>query len=522
MIRLPFAVVVAWMCAQPLQAQVGARLWRPEERVIISDFSVVQALAVSEDLLYAATDGGLVIYDRRFGRWEPPVTGLDGYPLEPVRVAVVDPVDRSVWLGTDQRLVHYVPTLKRFETIPVVGGVRDLMLDRRDPFAGMWVGTRAGWEFLPYGGIMLTPATQLPADPVHPTTADVALQRAPYLATRAAEILTDERMRRYSYTATAIAPDTDELFVGTDGLGVLQVDPGTTEIRRMAFGLLESSASGVVAVPGGVWTGTPAGGLHSGFTFVSDDLQRFAYDEGAGVGYQFRQVFDLVWRDPVLWAATDGGVVRRDGHRAGEVLYRYSGVELDVVFALTEGSGGVWAGTQHGLVWVGESGEARRVDSPSVGPILSLVASNDTLWIGGLQGLGFTGGASDTIYVARGAARYPELSDRVVALAEVGDTLFAATTTRLMWRAPGDEWVMERPLGGDLGSVTALLADEGGVWIGGTRGLALYRPATRDFLLYNQPGDLPGMVRDIAADPTYLWVAATGGLVRFTKEALLR
>ena len=185
MIRLQLAVVAAWVCAQPLQAQVGARLWRPEERVVISDFSVIQALAVSEDLLYAATDGGLVIYDRRFGRWEPPVTGLDGYPLERVRVALVDPVDRSVWLGTDQRLVHYVPTLKRFETIPVVGGVRDLMVDRRDLFAGMWVGTSAGWEFLPYGGIMLTPATHMPADPVHPTTADVALQRAPYLATGA-------------------------------------------------------------------------------------------------------------------------------------------------------------------------------------------------------------------------------------------------------------------------------------------------------------------------------------------------
>lgn len=522
MIRLQLAVVAAWVCAQPLQAQVGARLWRPEERVVISDFGVVQALAVSEDLLYAATDGGLVIYDRRFGRWEPPVTGLDGYPLERVRVALVDPVDRSVWLGTDQRLVHYVPTLKRFETIPVVGGVRDLMVDRRDLFAGMWVGTRAGWEFLPYGGIMLTPATHTPADPMHPTTVDVALERAPYLATAAAEILTDERMRRYRYTAAAIAPDTDELFVGTNGLGVLQVDPGTTQVRRMAFGLLAASASGVVAVPGGVWTGTSEDALQPGFTFVSDDFQRFAYDEGEGVGYQFRRVFDLVWHDPVLWAATDGGVVRRHGDRAGEVLYRYSGVELDVVFALTEGSGGVWAGTQQGLVWVGESGAARRVDSPSVGPILSLVASDDTLWIGGLQGLGFTGGASDTIFVARGTARYPELSDRVVALTELGDTLFAATAARLLWRASGEEWVVERPLGGDLGSITALLADEGGVWVGGTRGLALYRPATRDFLLYNQPGDLPGMVRDIAAGPTYLWVAATGGLVRFTKEALLR
>lgn len=523
MIRYRLALVAVWVCVQPLQAQVGSRLWRPEERVVVSDFSVVQALAVSEELLYAATTGGLAIFDRRFGRWEPPVTGLDGYPQEPVRVALVDPVDRSVWLGTDQRLVHWVPTLKRFETIPVVGGVRDLMLDRRDPFGGMWVGMRAGWEFLPYGGVMLTPAVRVPADPMRPTTVAAALDRAPYLTTRAAEILTDERLRRYRYTAAAIAPDTDELFLGTDGMGLLQVDPGTTEVRRMAFGLLAASASGVVAVAGGVWTGTPEGAPRSGFTFVGDDLQRFAYDEGPrGVGYAFRRVFDLVWRDRALWAATDGGVVRRDGDDRGELLYRYSGVERDVVFALAERSGGVWAGTQQGLVWIEESGEARRVDSPSVGPILSVVACGDTLWVGGSRGLGVTRIGSDTIYVARDTERHPELSQRIVALAVQGDTLFAATPARLVWRAPGEEWVVERPLGGDLGSVTALLGDEGGVWVGGTGGLAFYRPRTRDFLVFNQPGDLPGMVRDMAADPTYLWVAATGGLVRFTKEALLR
>lgn len=514
--------LAAWVCAVPLQAQVGSRLWRAEDRVVLSDFGVVQALAASEELLYAATAGGLLIYDRRFERWEPPVTGLDGYPLERVRVALVDPVDRSVWLGTDQRLAHYVPTLRRFETIPVVGGVGDLMLDRRDPFAGMWVGTRGGWEFLPYGGVMLSPPPRMPADPVHPTTADDALRRAPYLRTRAPDLLTDERLRRFHFTAAAIAPDTEELFVGTDGLGVLRVDPGTTDVQRMAFGLLAPGAGAVVAVPGGVWIGTPENSGRSGFTFVADDLQRFVYDEGEGVGYQFRRVFDLAWRDQVLWAGTDNGVVRREGDQTGTVPYRFEGVELDAAFALRGRDGGVWVGTQWGLVRVDDGGGARRVDSPAVGPILSLVALQDTLWIGGQRGLGLTRADADTIYVAPGVDRTPELADRVVALAHLGDTLVAATPARLLWRAPDGEWVVERPLGGDLGTLTALLGDAGGVWVGGTRGLAFYRPATRDFLFYNQPGDLPGMVRDIAAGPTYLWVAATGGLVRFAKEALLR
>jgi hypothetical protein len=70
--------------------------WRPEDRVLISDFSHVTAVAVSPFTLFAATTHGLTIYDRQARAWRLPVTALDGYPAEPVR-----------WVATDSGVVRF-------------------------------------------------------------------------------------------------------------------------------------------------------------------------------------------------------------------------------------------------------------------------------------------------------------------------------------------------------------------------------------------------------------------------------
>jgi len=43
--------------------------WRPEDRVLISDFSYVAAVAASPFTLFAATPRGLLLYDRLARRW---------------------------------------------------------------------------------------------------------------------------------------------------------------------------------------------------------------------------------------------------------------------------------------------------------------------------------------------------------------------------------------------------------------------------------------------------------------------
>ncbi|MEE8193453.1 MAG: hypothetical protein V3T74_11965, partial [Gemmatimonadales bacterium] len=244
------------------------------------------------------------------------------------------------------------------------------------------------------------------------------------------------------------------------------------------------------------------------------------FDEGRGGGYRFAFVTDLLERDQALWAATDAGVVRVVPGERPELMLSGFGLRAEYGYALAQTPAGVWAGTERGLAFVSDHGDVVFVDERVREPIYALAASGDTVWVGGRRGLGVTWEGSDAIYVPRHAEEEILLSDPVVALALTGDTLVAATVDRLLWRAPGEEWVVERVLSGDLGEVTALAGDEEGVWVGGVRGVAYFRPGLHEFRVFNAPGDLPGPVRDIAVDRSYVWVATLGGMVRFQKRAL--
>jgi ligand-binding sensor domain-containing protein len=522
--RSALLLSAALVCAQPLAAQLGSRLWRPEERVVLTDLSFVDAVAVSDDVLYVASRGGLGVYDRPFDRWLPPVTHLDGYPPERIRTALVDPVDRSLWLGTDTRVLHYQPTLRRFESVAAPGGAVELMFDRADSFKGIYVLGRLGWGFIPRGSFLMTEAPPLPplGRRERTITVEEALNMVPFMAAWAPAALTDERLRTFRYTSAAVARTTEQVFFGTDGMGLLGVDGLTTDVVRMPFGLLATGARAVVTAPGGVWVGTGPLAPRVGLTFVSRDLQEFRYEEGArAVGFQFTVVRDLVRRGRTVWAATDRGVIRLEAGGRPEPVLTGFGTGADDAFALAGTGRGVWVGTGRGLMFITDDAEVTLVDEQVREPIYALAAAGDTVWVGGRRGVGFTWEGSDAIYVPdRGELTVP-VSEPVIALALVADTVVAATPERILWRAPNEEWVVERLLTGDLGEVTGLESDGEGVWVGGVRGVAYFRLRFRDFRVFNAPGDFPGPVRALAVDERYLWVATEAGLVRLEKRAII-
>jgi hypothetical protein len=523
--RVTALVLAAVVGVQPLAAQHGSRLWRPDERVVITDFSYVDAVAVGRDRMYAVTRGGLGVYDRRSRRWELPITAVEGYPAVGIRAALVDPVDRSLWLGTMSGVTRWDPGLETFEHVLVPGGVYDLLFDRDDTFRGIYVRGRFGWQLLQRGSQIAVDVSSLPppSRQLRAGSADAVLQDVPFAIARSALTLTDQRLRRFRYTAAAQAPENDDVFVGTDGYGVLRIDALTTEVERLPFGLLDASAGATVATEAGVWVGSGSQASRIGFTFVSDDLQRYTYDEGpSATGYRFRIVYDLVERDGRLVAATDAGVLRIDpGAPAEQVAREFIGPG-DRVFTMVETSGGLWLGTDRGLVYATDDGESHRIDLRVVEPIYALAARSDTVWVGGARGLGNTWEGAEGILVPADVAEEPWLADPIIGLAFTGDTLVAATPDRIAWREPTGTWTVERVITGELGELTVVAGDDRGVWVGGTRGFGFYGFAARAFTLFNASGDLPGVVRDLAVGQRYLWVATAQGLVRFAKDALGR
>ena len=523
-LRILLALSFTHAVVLPVQAQTGSRLWRPEERVLISDMSVVEAVAADENMLYVVSPTGIGVYDVRFRQWQPPVTVLDGYVSVPVLSALVDPTDQSLWLGTAAGLVNYSPRMRWFETVAVAGGAAQLMMDRDDPFGGVYFSNPTGWYFLPRGGVIPQPVTSLP--PAHrqhrPVTLPEVVDRYPEIATMRAATLLDQRLRAHRYTAAALVRVSEEVFLGTNGLGVVRYDVGIASFEYLPFGLLAVGASAVTVVPGGVWVGSDGRFGRSGFTLVSNDLQRFEFEEGSGVsGFGSAAVRQIVVRDDELWAATGAGVVvvqpNGNSHRITTAL----GLPSERVLSLAAGTDGVWVGTQRGLGFVDASGQATRVGARLFDAVRALAAVGDTVWVGARSGLGVTWSGSDRVVIPPGVAAVPELRDEVVALARNEQILVAALRDRIVWQplnAPFG-WTVERRLP-ELGELTSLAADRDGVWIGGARGFAHYHPETRAFLVFNSPGDVPGAVRDLAVDDRYLWVATAGGVVRFEKRAV--
>jgi ligand-binding sensor domain-containing protein len=456
--------------------------WRPEERVLISDFSVVDAVAASPWLVFAATRHGLLIYDRVTRAWRPPVTTLEGYPASRVRVAIADQVGNAVWLsiGLGDGYVRY------------------------DLDARIW-----------------TRGTPPPDALARILTVESALARAPAADALRALILTDPRLRTYQFTAAAATPDRSELYFGTNGMGLVRVDPLTGEWQALPFGLVAPGVGAIAPGPGGVWAAANARpGERRGLTWVAADLSATRTQEGGGaaLGFTFLSARRLLALGSALWLATDQGVLRIDPASLQSRVF-----DLPQTTSLAPAPDGVWVGTARGLAVITGDDRVVPIGAPEV-VVLSLLAVRETLWVGTVGGVGRLLPGTGTITDPAELAQRPPPSLRVPirALARLQDTIVLATERELAWRnaATGAWTMLPTPLA--LGVPTTLAADpEGGVWIGGTQGLARADLGRAYIRVLTVPVDVPAAVRDVAADRDYVWAATDSGLVRFDRRAAL-
>jgi len=507
-----------------IRLTVQSPRWRPEDRVLISDFSVIEAVAASPFTVFAATTHGLTIYDRQARTWRLPVTALDGYPAARVSAALADVVDNAVWLGTTDGWARYDANVRTWEQGRIPGGVANLMLDARDPASGIFVQGAFGWGFLPRGALFPVPDRPLPppGQRVVPLDARTALAQTPLADAMRALILTDPRLSSYRFTAAARSPDRGELFLGSDGVGLIRLDPSTGQWDRLGFGLVAARAGAVAAGPGGgrggggggVWVASAGRvGERRGLTWVAADLSADTAIEGSGtLGFPCVEGRRLIASGPSLWLACERGVVRIDAGGSRIKLF-----ELDAPSALARAPDGVWVGNARGLFVVTNDGNVVRVGQPrgrapglgSDMPVLSLVAVRETLWVGTAAGLGLLAPGTTDPLVPPDVAEQPALRAPIVALALLRDTLVAVTPDQLGWRDPATRrWTLVR--------------GRPGVWLAGTNGLAFWDIARATFRVLGVPLDVPSPARDVAVDPPYVWVATDSGLVRFARDAALR
>jgi ligand-binding sensor domain-containing protein len=504
-----------------------SRLWHSDERTLLTDLSVVTAIAATRTTVFAATLGGLAVYDRGLRNWRETIGLLDGYPDRPVTAMAADPTDDSVWFAGNGYWWRYESFGRRLEQGLLSGVADQLVLDANDPSRGAYIHTNSGWYFVPRGALTAVPAGQLPAPGarIGSLSYQQLQSRLPAFDAIRFRLERDEQNRSYRLTSAGSAPLTNELFVGTDGNGAFKVDPVTYTVERLPAGMLGSAVGAVSAWRGQICAAGNArtATVRRGITCFDENLGPFIYyeSEGAG-GLPGTQVRAVLVTERAIWAATDQGLLRapRRGGRIQQLVLR-DGLPSNDVGALAAAADGVWAGTSGGLALVSDTGRLATVVARADGPpILSLASTDtDTLWAGTSNGLvAFLMPIGGPVVSFAGV---PGLADPIVAIARRGDTLVAASASRLVIRA-GAEWQLHDVPGRPIGSVTHVAADErNGFWVAGTLGLAYYDPSRGVWNALVSPGDVPMPVRDVAATRNYVWVATDVGVLRYQRRILM-
>ncbi len=519
------------LAAGGAQAQSG-RLWRPDERILVSSFHELGAVTADLRRVFAASPQGIEVYDFAAGRWEAPITLEDGFPRgERPSALLYDRFLDALWMGTEIGNVYVYRLLGgQWDALgPVAGG--PVLRIVGDPRSGdVFLATPGGWLRLQRGALFPEPVQPgAVPDGMGDLSPEGQLRRLdPFFDAIRGTLTMDERLRRWPITDVEPADRPARYWVATNGGNLLYYDSRRMSADHMAYGLL-TRGSGAMALDGRrVWFGGDGRGARRGVTVADVGLQEWKHFEaqydGAPAGY----VAAVLPTTRAVWFAAADGLFRLDRER--QTWQRFAereGLPAREAVALAPGPGGVWVGTRNGLTFVTDDGDVEREALFPARRIHRLLSSRDTLWIASEIGLwllpdasaarlpGAGGRGSIRPVLAPGSEMQPGLRGRVVDVRPVGDALFVLTEDALYrWDAAG--WVGPLREGVHvLGRLYALAAADGQLWVAGDGGVARFDLDAQIWTSYLRPMDIPETpVRDVLPAGDDVWLATPAGALR--------
>jgi hypothetical protein len=360
---------------------------RGEDVVVLRAHTHVLGVAASARHVYALTTGGLVTWDRVFGRWVEPSAWLTdelraagvGEAFGPVGPAVLaaDPVEEAVWLGIPGAVVVVRPRQSQALRVTVAGQV-ELIAFARDGGAA-WVLASGRWLRVSRAGFVSAASPPEAGALVLPADLEAVYRAHPALRASLPFLLRDEATGGVSARVRTgtLSPDRPgEAWIGTWGDGLWVVDARFLSARSLPIGLPADDVQAVWASGDGVWV---AVGRSDGQLRVAQVAAGAARDAGGEPG---------VGGGPGAGGVGGGPGAGGVGDALPRGLIR---AVRDSVVVLARGPSVRWSAPgvdERPLMLPGAA-------LAEVGPVVALALDAERVWIAGARGV---------FHVARAAA----------------------------------------------------------------------------------------------------------------------
>jgi len=513
----------------PARSQIGPSHWDADQRVVVTSFQRVTALARSPDRLFVATDKGLVVRNEAFNRWELPITSEDGYPPSRVTGLAWDSRDATLWLATeDARLIQLEPFQRRFiDEIRTNERIARIIPSADSP-SELLIRMGGRWFSLDPLSRQMTASDSRAAD--RAVAADFELrERRDVLSSPRFDVarcfLATRGSKHYQITDVMPAIELGQFWVSSYGGFLFRYDSFSGQATPVDYGLVGHGASAVLADETSVWFAPGELIDRYSITWADSDLVDWRTWESESIGPLDRELpsdpIHVLLRDKDdVWAGGDRGIYKFDGkdwHREGGGQIGVGQRVLSLVSG-PDGLPGIWVGTDRGLFRLNGSGAY--LESPLLGArrIRALASYAGLLWVGTDRGLAvFESVAGQPVeHISAGQPR-----GRVWSLKESGSRLYVAIDRDVWWLEDGD-WHRADDLGVLAAPATALDVQDETVWIGNDDGLVAWDTRTGEQRRYSfAAGDLPtgdrgerGVTTISATGSDTVWLTTPAGAIR--------
>ncbi|UCE02599.1 MAG: hypothetical protein JSW67_15410 [Candidatus Latescibacterota bacterium] len=446
----------------------------------------VLALAGAEDVLAAATSGGVLLWHLPSGRLEQ-VTTLRGLPTQVTLAAVFAPARDEVWVATDNGLARgwfdgrwtslgaqpdekgsaWFAATARPHGGWIAGGERgQLVAWHHDRVDSLRVPTRAGRVV----GLAL------------PTLSPTA---------------TTQSARGAHANVASIPPFPVGLAAALDNDGVWRVRLTGNAVRWLRFGEMEGLPSRYtrdVAIDSWdrIWVAT-----HQGLACIEND-EVHTFEDDPLLAQRVNAL--LAAPDGFLYVALQDGLAKLEIVRSGARATRVSVTNRALTALAWAGSDVWWSDGDSVCALTGRCVELPR--SLAANSCIALTSSRDTLWVG--HPSGFLSTFSGSTWSRLDSANALPIDD-VRSVQRVGNFIYVGTEAGLFRRGHGNEGQtrFERVDGPEAARAQA--ADDERHWVGGAAGLWV-----RDADAWSRVALWSGAteVVDLLAANDTLWVSA--------------